>query len=298
VTLDYTLSTGDQVDIIVSQGSKGPGKDWLNIVKTSQARSKIRQWFKSQNRPENVLRGQELLEAEAKKTNVALSDLLAEGREGMIVERFNCIDFESLCATVGSGGIRETQVISRLYREYDRAHPSTDIDDIIRIIEEDAVKLLGYKKKSGIYVNGIGDVNVRFSKCCGPLPGDAIIGFITRGRGMSIHRSDCINITSMDVQNQKRLMHAEWKLPERTSEGSFYHADLRIVCDDRDGLLIDIHKFFIDEKVKVSSLNARVDKADAIFDIGIEIDNSEHLNRLCSKLNQKRDVQNIRRVSL
>jgi GTP pyrophosphokinase len=296
-TFDHILSTGDRVEILTSQNTKGPGKDWLKLVKTSQARSKINQWFKKENRSDNAVRGRELLEAEAKKINIPLSELLADGREEVVFRRFNTPNRESLYATVGYGGVRETQVISRLHREYEKMYPSINNEDIIRLIEEEADKPQDRKKKSGIFVHGIGDVNVRFSKCCGPLPGDEIIGFITRGRGMSIHRSDCTNITNLDEINRKRLIDAEWQLPEKINDSMTYHADLRILCDDRDGLLMDIHKFFIDEKVKVTSLNARTEKSDAIFNIGIEIDNSGHLDRLCNKLMQNRSVQDIKRVS-
>jgi GTP pyrophosphokinase len=297
VPIDYVLETGDRVEILASQNVKGPSSDWLKIVKTNQARSKIKQWFKKQNRSENILKGRELLETEAKKMNLSLTDLLAGGREEIAVSRFNCIDWESLCATVGFGGIRETQVIGRLYREYEKTLPPAGEEEILRQIEEEASKLQHYNKKSGINVRGIGDVNVRFSKCCNPLPGDEIIGFITRGRGMSIHRSDCVNVTNMGEIDRMRLIDAVWQLPEK-SEGSItYHVDLRILCDDRDGLLIDIHRFFTDEKVKVTTLSARTEKSDAIFNIGIEIFDSDHLDKLCKKLGQKRSVQEIHRVS-
>jgi GTP pyrophosphokinase len=296
VPIDRELATGDRVEIMTSQNVKGPSHGWLNIVKTSQARSKIKHWFKKQNRYENILRGRELLETEAKKLNVSLSELLNDGRDEIIINRFNCVDFDGLCATVGFGGIRETQVISRLYREYEKKLPDTSEEDIIRLIEEAAQPFIN-KTRSGISVRGVGDSNVRFSKCCGPLPGDEIIGFITRGRGVSIHRSDCINIAHLDELDRRRLIEAEWHLPEKSAESASYHADLRILCDDRDGLLIEIHKFFTDEKVKITTLQVRTEKSDAIFNVGIEIDNSEHLDRICSKLLQKRSIQDISRAS-
>jgi GTP pyrophosphokinase len=294
-TFDHVLKTGDRVEIITNQ-NRSPSLDWLKIVKTSQARSKIRQWFKKQNRAENIMLGRELLETEARKMNVPLPELLADGRGENICERFNCADMETLYAAVGFGGIRETVVSSRLYREYEKTLPPADDEEILRQIEEGAEKPAVYKKESGIHVQGVGDTNVRFSKCCNPLPGDEIVGFITRGRGTSIHTANCANIINLDEINRQRLIDAQWQLPERTAGSPTYHAELRILCDDRDGLLMDVHRFFIDEKVKVTALSVRTEKFDAIFNVGIEINDSRHLDWLCSKLLQKRSVQEIKRV--
>jgi GTP pyrophosphokinase len=295
VTIDHELSTGDRVEILLNP-NRSPSLDWLKIVKTSQARSKIKQWYKKQNRADNILRGRDLLETEAKKINLPLAELLADGREAIVCQRFNCTDMESLCAAVGYGGIRETQVIMRLQREYEKMQPPAGEEEILRQIEEEAEKSQVYKNKSGIHIQEVGDVNVRFSKCCHPLPGDAIVGFVTRGRGMSIHRADCVNIANLNETERGRLMEADWQLPEKTAENQTYHVDLRIICDDRDNLLVEIMKFFTDEKVKVTALSARTDKSNAIFNIGIEINDSKHLDWLCSRLLRKRSIQEINRV--
>ena len=301
VNNDYELQTGDRVEILTSQNSKGPSRDWLQIVKTSQAKSKINQWFKKEDKEENAIRGKELLEKGAKKKGYALSEILTSDRIKIIQNKFSMVDWESVCAAVGHGGIKEGQVINRLIDEFEAEHEKSMTDeDALRIINEnvannaDASKIRK-TKRSGIVIKGIGDVNVRFSKCCGPVPGDEVIGFVTRGRGVSIHRTDCINIITLDEINKHRLIDAEWHLPEKN--GVLFRADIRISCDDRFSLLVDVSRVISDEKIEVKSLNARTQKTEAIFDIGINITSKEQLEHLTQRLLAVRGVREIERIT-
>jgi len=294
VTNDYTLLTGDRVEILTSQNTKGPSRDWIKIVKTAQARTKINQWFKRQDREENIQKGRELLEAAAAEVNITFDELLADDREKDMLSRFNCKDLEQLYVMVGVGGIKEKQVINRLYREYEKTLPPPTDDELIEGLLSESASLPNRKTQSGIIIRGVGDTDVRFARCCSPVPGDEIIGFVTRGRGMSVHRTDCVNIIHLDELDKKRLMDAHWQLPEKT--GHTYHTDIRLVCDDRDGLLADITRIFSDEKIKVTALNVRTNQGSAIFNIGLEIADGERLDQLSQRLLRERSVHEISRA--
>jgi GTP pyrophosphokinase len=297
VTFDYALKTGDRVEILTSQNSRGPGKDWLNLVKTSQARSKINQWIKRETRSDNVLHGKELLEAEAKKKNVSLTDLLADGREEIILNRFNCQDFDTLCAAVGYGGIREGQVVSRLFNEYQKTLPATGDEAIIQDLIQESVAADNRKKKSGIVVKGVGDSNVRFSKCCSPLPGDEIVGFITRGRGVSIHRSDCPNVINLEQIDRQRLIEADWQLPDKTQDSVLYHAYLRVLCEDRDGMVFEISRILRDVRVKVNSLDAHMNQESPVVYIGVEVSSRNQFEKLCADILKLPGAHEIERIT-
>jgi len=294
VTNDYTLLTGDRIEILTSQNTKGPSRDWIKIVKTAQARTKINQWFKRQDREENIQKGRELLETAATELNVTLEDLLADDREKDVLGRFNCKDLTQLYVMIGVGGLKEKQVINRLYREYEKTLPPPTDDELIEGLLSESANLPNRKTQSGIVIRGIGDTDVRFAKCCSPVPGDEIIGFITRGRGMSVHRTDCVNIIHLDELDKRRLMDAQWQVPEKS--GHTYHTDIRLLCDDRDGLLADITRIFSDEKIKVTALNVRTNQGSAVFNIGLEIADGERLDQLSQRLLRERSVHEISRA--
>ena len=294
VTNDYTLLTGDRVEILTSQNAKGPGRDWTKIVKTAQARTKINQWFKRQDREENIQKGRELLEAAAAELNITLDELLADDRAKDMLGRFNCKDLPQLYVMIGVGGLKEKQVINRLYREYEKTLPPPTDDELIEGLLTESANLPDRKTQSGIVIRGIGDTSVRFARCCSPVPGDEIIGFTTRGRGMSIHRTDCINIMHLDELDRRRLIDTQWQIPEKS--GNTYHTDLRLLCDDRDGLLADITRILSDEKIKVTSMNVRTNQGDAIFHVGLEIADGERLDQLSQRLLREKSVHQITRA--
>jgi len=294
VTNDYTLLTGDRVEILTSQNAKGPGRDWIKIVKTAQARTKINQWFKRQDRVENIQKGHELLETAAAELNITFEELLADEREKDILARFNCKDLNQLYVMVGVGGLKEKQVINLLYREYEKTLPPPTDDEVIEGLLTESASRPDRKTQSGIVIKGIGDTSVRFARCCSPVPGDEIVGFTTRGRGMSVHRTDCINILHLDELDKRRLIETQWQVPEKS--GHTYHTDLRLLCEDRDGLLADISRIFLDEKIKVTSLNVRTNQGDAVFHIGLEIADGERLDQLSQRLLREKSVHEITRA--
>lgn len=298
VPVEHVLTTGDRVEILTSQNVKGPSRDWVKIVKTAQARTKINQWFKKQSRAENLQKGREMMEEAATTlTKVPLDELLADGRDADALARFNCKDIEQLYVMIGVGGLKEKQVVNHLFREWEKVQPAPSDEEVLQaILEEAAAASVVHKPVSGIVIKGLGDTNVRFARCCGPLPGDEILGFVTRGRGMTVHRTDCVNIKHMDELDRRRLMDAQWQVPERA--GHTYHTDLYISCDDKDGLLAEIYRVFTDEKIKISSLSVRADKAVALFNVGVEVTDGEHLSRLFLRLRRDFSVHEISRVNV
>lgn len=273
VPLDYVLKTGDRVEIITSQNSTGPKLNWLKIVKTNHAKTKINHWFKHENKLENIQRGKELLEKEAKKKNVALSDMLTQKAMDLVMEKYNFNNFETVYAAVGHGAIKEGNVINRLYAEYKRANK---IEDAPKKISDNQ-----NKKSQPIIVNGVGDVNVRFSKCCNPVLGDEIVGFITRGRGVSLHRTDCKNIINLDDFNRQRLIEAHW---HNEKENTSYYTEIKLICDDITGILANITKLLANEKIMLRTINSHTNKSKVIFNIGFDIGDKEKLAALNNKL--------------
>ncbi|MCL1987545.1 MAG: bifunctional (p)ppGpp synthetase/guanosine-3',5'-bis(diphosphate) 3'-pyrophosphohydrolase [Firmicutes bacterium] len=297
VPIDHVLNTGDRVDIITSN-NQTPSRDWLKIVKTAQARTKINQWFKKQNRSDNIKRGKDLLEEAAKTVGVPLAELMAEGRIDPVLQKYNALDFDSICATVGHGGLRETQIVNRLYDAYKKDQPI-----ILEELVDELLKAGNNKKtakqrksKSGILISGVGDTNVQLSRCCSPLPGDEVVGFITRGRGVTIHRTDCINIINMDELNRLRILEADWSADAFSQS---YQADLRILCLDRDGLLLDIAKILSEEGLGVKSLNAHKDKDKdkGIIELRVEIVSRGQFQKLQDRIRQQHGVYDIERAT-
>ena len=293
VNIDYVLSTGDRVEIITSQNSGGPSPNWLKLVKTSQARSKINAWFKRENREVNIVKGKDLLEKEAKRKFLRLSDLLNEERLRLLLNKFNAVNWDSLCAMIGYGGVKESTIIGKLYEEYQKENVK-EPDTVVLDTSDNTAR--DRKKKSGIVVKGIGDINVRFSKCCSPVPGDEIVGFVTRGRGVSIHRTDCMNIINMDESDRRRLLEAEWQLPDKGVEGVHYRAELRVIGMDRVGFLLDISRIIAEDHISVKDMSARTVNNDAIIMLSLEITSREELDRIISRLQKITGVHEIERV--
>ncbi len=295
VPFDYTLLSGDRVTIMTSQNSKGPSRDWLNIVKTNQARTKINQWFKKENREENIARGKDILDKEAKKKCLSLSELLTTERKNLVLNKFGFPDWNSLCAAVGHGGVKETQVINRLKEDFITEQERNNPPEIR--LHKDNAPFKHSSKKSGIVVNGTDDVSVRFSKCCCPVPGDEIIGFVTKGRGVSIHRTDCINILMLDDISRHRLVETEWQLDGTNDQSNHYNAHIRITGTDRVGLLFDVSKMFSEEKVPVMDFTAQVLDGVALFTAIIIIDTKAQLDKITKKLSNLKGVKTVDRVT-
>ena len=302
VPIEYKIQNGDRVEIITSQNSKGPSRDWLALVKSTQAKNKISQWFRTQFKEENILRGREVLTNYCRAQKIDLISLLKPDYTKGCMRKYGFRDWESVLAAVGHGGLKEGQVISKLQDEYNKKHPKHTTDkDILEAVNADGGKTknkAAIKSKSGIIVAGFDDVSVHFSKCCSPVPGDEIIGFVTRGRGVSIHRTDCINMMSLSEEERQRLIDVEWYNTFEGKTDELYDTEIIIYSYDRMGVLLDITQVFTENNINVKSMNIRTSKQGiATINVGFEVHGADDLNDLIKKLRQVESVKDIERTT-
>ena len=299
VNIDYQIKNGDRIDVITSQNSRGPSRDWLNIVKSSQARNKINAWFKAELKDDNINRGKDLINNYCKSKSIVLSDVLRPEFMEKVMKKYNFQDWESVLAAIGHGGLKEGQVVNKLVEEFDKKNKASITDeDVLNETLADRPKNRVNGLKGGIVVKGIDDVAVRFSKCCSPVPGDEIVGFVTRGRGISIHRTDCVNVINVNEFDKMRLIEAEWQQIDFLKGGEKYNADIKIFANNRTGLIVDVSKVITERKIEMKSLNCRTNKqGTATIDIGFEISGIEQLNELISKLRAVPGVIDIERTT-
>lgn len=303
VNKDYVLHNGDRVDIITSQNSKGPSRDWLNIVKSTQAKNKINQWFKTELKEDNILKGKELLEKYCKAKGINMPDINKPELQEKVMKRYAFRDWDAVLASVGHGGIKEGQIINKMVEEkakFAKKHVSDS--DIIEGIAAESYKanetVDKNKSKSGIVVRGMHDLAVRFSRCCSPVPGDEIVGFVTRGRGVSIHRTDCINIISLPEEERVRLIPAEWQSTEEDASVGKYQVEIKIYANNRIGMFVDISKVFTEKGIDIKSVNTRVNKQGlATVVMQFETKGTRELHTLCEKIRQIPGVIDIERTS-
>ena len=300
VPIDYIIQNGDRIEIITSPTSKGPSRDWLKIVKSTQARNKINQWFKQELKEENIERGRELVQAYCKSKGIYLPDLLKPEYIEGVLAKYGFRDWESILAAIGHGGLKEGQVVNKLLEGYLRDHKKEVTDE--QIIEDTQKKTEKEQSRqvrthSGIIVRGLDDVAVRFSKCCSPVPGDKIVGFVTRGRGVSIHRTDCVNIVNLQESERGRLIEAEWQEPDGSQKGQ-YVVEIRIFATNRTGLLVDISRIFTERKIDMSSVNSRTNKQGlATIVLEFQVSGKEELAYIVEKIRQVDSVIDIERRS-
>ena len=299
VTIDYELKSGDRVEIITSQNSKGPSRDWLNIVKSTQARNKINQWFKQELKEDNILKGKELITNYCKTKGIVLSDIMKPENQEKTLNKYGFKDWNSLLASVGHGGLKEGQVVNKLVEENEKRKKAevTDNDVLEGIVQQEAKNKDKYKKtRGGIVVKGIHDVAVRFSKCCNPVPGDEIVGFVTRGRGVTIHRTDCVNVLNFPENERERLIEAEWEQVDSSADK--YSTEINIFAGNRTGLIVDISRIFTEANIDVKFMNSRVNKKGiATINLGFDIHGKDELNRLVEKLRNIEGVTDIARTA-
>ncbi|MCM1284266.1 MAG: bifunctional (p)ppGpp synthetase/guanosine-3',5'-bis(diphosphate) 3'-pyrophosphohydrolase [Muribaculaceae bacterium] len=299
VPIDYVIRNGDRIEVITSQNSRGPSRDWLNIVRSTQARNKINQWFRSELKEENILRGKELIASYAKAHGIHLPDINRPEYQEKIMHKYGFRDWNSCLATVGHGGIKESQIVNRMHEEYKKDHllPVTDAD-ILETVNENRQQEQGLPhSRSGIIVKGLYDVAVHFSKCCSPVPGDEIVGFVTRGRGVSIHRTDCINVINLSELERARLIEAEWAADAGEELGD-YRAEIKIYCHDRAGLLVDITKVFTEAEINIASMNSKTSRQGiATIDVGFHTKGREQIGRIVEKIRQIESVMDIERTT-
>ena len=284
------LRNGDIVEILTSEQSKGPSRDWLKFVKSSSAKSRINQWFKKAQRAENIERGKDLIEKEVKKIGIKYSDLVRQEWMNLVLERYRFQTMDDLYASVGFGGISVNKVIARLLDEYRKEHEDEDYEAKIEELVT-AKPNRGKPSKTGVIVKGIDNCLVKLSKCCNPLPGDDIIGYITKGRGVSVHRTDCVNVKDL-LAEEDRIIDVYWF---DEAEGA-YKVEIEILANDRSGLLKDIIKQVENAKVRLMGVNTRTTRENiAIIDVSLELENTEVLNKLLSAFRNVENVYDVQR---
>lgn len=292
VPLDYKLNNGDIVEILTSKQAAGPSRDWLNFVQTSQAKGRIRQWFKREQREENSIRGRELLEKELRKQGGELVEWFKAERLIEVAKRFNFMTVEDLYAAVGIGTITPLQVIGRIKDEYQKDKKQHELKSAAT--ETPTKRWSRHNHSSqGVRVMGVENLMVRLSHCCNPLPGDPVMGYITRGRGVSVHRADCPNIQLFNQHERERIVDVTWEAPEQAS----YQVEIEVTAVDRPRLTTDVMNTIADAKTAINSVHARAKKNKlAMINLKLEIKNIEHLQLIMQKVKRVTDVLDVRRV--
>ena len=298
VPIEYEIKNGDRIEIITSQNSQGPSRDWLKLVKSTQAKNKINQWFKKELKEDNILKGKEMLAQYARAKGFKIANYTKNQYLAAVLRKYGFRDWDSVLAAIGHGGLKEGQVFNKLVEAYDKENKKNLTDEqVLEAASETQEKLHIAKSKSGIVVKGIHDVAVRFSKCCNPIPGDEIVGFVTRGRGITIHRTDCVNVLNMSETDRTRLIEAEWQQPD-TKEKEKYMAEIQVYANNRTGLLVDLSKIFTERKIDLRSINSRTSKQEkATISMSFEIGSKEELRSLIEKIRQVESVIDVERTT-
>ena len=298
VPIEYEIKNGDRIEIITSQYSQGPSRDWLKLVKSTQAKNKINQWFKKELKEDNILKGKEILAQYARAKGFKIANYTKNQYLEAVLRKYGFRDWDSVLAAIGHGGLKEGQVFNKLVEAYDKENKKNLTDEqVLEAASETQEKLHIAKSKSGIVVKGIHDVAVRFSKCCNPIPGDEIVGFVTRGRGITIHRTDCVNVLNMSETDRTRLIEAEWQQPD-TKEKEKYMAEIQVYANNRTGLLVDLSKIFTERKIDLRSINSRTSKQEkATISMSFEIGSKEELRSLIEKIRQVESVIDVERTT-
>ena len=295
VPLSSQLETGDFVEVMTSQASHGPSRDWLNIVKTSEAKAKIRAWLKKEEREENIVKGKEMLAAEAKKQGYTMSQLTKNDILEPVFKRYSLSSLDDLYATIGFGGLSTLQLLNRLAEEYKKHYKPEPAPLPPPEKQEEAKKQVASSSSNGVIVKGESGMLVRFARCCNPLPGDDIVGYITRGRGVSVHRADCINLKDSGVEPE-RMIEVEW---ESSGAGS-YEADIQMLCYDHAGLFAEISLMFAAQDVPVTAVTAHTVKNKqglCTMSMTIVIKTTQQLDKLLRDLQKRPDVIEVFRVA-
>ena len=299
VPIDYRIRNGDRIEVLTSPSSRGPSLDWLSIARSPSTRNKINQWFRRMNKEENIVTGRDLMTQYCKSKNYVMSDLLKPAYQEEVMRKYGFRDWDAVLAAIGHGGLKEGQVVNKLRELYEQEHKKQLSDEeVIRQITENPPHMHGRSSnQNSIVVKGIHDVAVRFSKCCNPVPGDDIVGFVTRGRGVSIHRSDCVNVQNLSPEDRARIIEATWN-SEVSEEKEGFMTEINIYANDRAGLLNEITRTFSEMDVSLLRVNTMVSKHGiATLTLGFEISSKEQLRDIVTKLQAIRDVQAVKRTS-
>ena len=285
------LKNGDIVEIITSDNSKGPSMDWLKFVKSSSARNKINSWFKKEKKVENIEKGKELIEREVKRISIDYADLFKIEYIKPMLDRYKYENLDQMYAAVGFGANTATKVIARMLIEYRKDHQEKNIEEEIKKLETEKQPQKIRPSSNGIIVKGINNCLVKLSRCCNPLPGDEIIGYITKGRGVSVHRKDCVNVKEL-IKEENRMIDVSWAEEEKTS----YKVDIEVDANDRNNLLSDVIAALSSTKAKLVSVNAKANKDRiAIIDITLETQSLDELNNILKTLRKIDSVYEVKR---
>jgi GTP pyrophosphokinase len=293
VKLNYQLKNGDIVEILTSSSVHGPSRDWLNIVKSSQARNKIKQWFKKENREENIQRGRENIERELKKQGLQYNQLFRSEWVDLVLKKYNFNSLDDMFSAVGYGGISSSKIIARLREEYRKTLKPEELSELERDqqLKQDREKRKKNPPENGVIVKGIENCLVRLSRCCNPVPGDEIIGYVTRGRGVSVHRKDCINVTG-EREEKERLIEVKWY----TASNVAYKAEITVMANDRTQLLMEVTNAIGEAKIPLKAMNARTTRDSiAIIGLTLEIVDTEQLEKIIKKLRKVDGVFEVTR---
>jgi GTP pyrophosphokinase len=293
VTLDYKLKTGDIIEILTSKHSYGPSQDWLKLAQTSQAKNKIRAFFKKQRREENIDKGRELVEREIRAMEFDVKEILTLENLKKVAEKFNFTNEDDMYAAVGYNGVTALQVANRLTEKWRKKRDQEQAANIANKISDLKAFPSSKKRESGVRVVGVDNLLIRLSKCCNPVPGDEIVGFITKGRGVSVHRADCTNIETTEAQS--RLIPVEWETT--LNDRKEYNVDIEITGYDRRGLLNSVLQAVNESKTNISAVSGKTDRNKmATINMTIMIHNVSHLQKVVERIKQIPDIYSVRRM--
>lgn len=294
VPLDHQLKTGDIVEILTSKHSYGPSQDWLKIAQSSHARSKIKQWFKKEKREENVEKGRDMLEREIKRLGLEVSEWTTDDKLMEAAKKFAFNDIEDMLSAVGFGGITAAQICTKVTEKLRKEQEEANQLELTSEMKEIKPAEKRSRPTNGVRVKGIDNLLVRFARCCNPVPGDDIVGYVTRGRGVSVHRSDCANLSTMDEgEEAARVIEVEWE----TAVEANYSVDIEVTGHDRNGLLNEVLQAVSESKTNISAVTGRSDKNKmAMIHMTILIRNTDHLHSVVERIKRVKDVYTVHRI--
>ena len=297
VPIDYKIQNGDRIEVITSQNSRGPSRDWLAIAKSTSTKNKINQWFRNELKEENIVKGRELLIEYCKSKGIDLFSISKPEFQNIVIKKYGFHDWNAVLAAVGHGGLKEGQIVNKMLELNDKEHKRNITDEeVLAAVAESNVTPQVSGSDNAIIVKGVHDVAVRFSKCCNPVPGDDICGFVTRGRGVSIHRRDCVNVIKMQEEDRSRLIEARWQ-SDSQSIGK-YAATIKIFANNRSGLLADISRALTEKNIDIISMNTRTSKQGlATMETSFQVSSRNQLREIVDKIRQIDSVIDIERTT-
>ena len=293
VPLDYQMKNGDIVEVITSKQSSGPSRDWINIVGSSDTRNKIKNWFKKERREENILKGREMLEREVKRLGYEIKVLVTPEKLKAVGNKLRIDTDENLLATLGYGGVTLNTVMSKLVELYKKEQKLETTKDLAQVLAELKPRKSKAKASHGILVKGEEGIMVKLARCCNPIPGDPVVGYITRGSGVSVHRADCPNVLSNNPEEQSRLIEVSWDV----GIDDVYKVNIMITSQDRPGMMSDIMNVTSEAKLNIFSLSCHTDKNKmATTHMGLDITSLDQLEYVMNRIRRMKGVYTVERV--